>query len=217
MIGCCIFDLDGTLLNTLKTITYYVNKTLASNGIEPISEDDCRRFVGNGAKRLIDSALASKEVFDAEFSARVLKEYNDAYNENTSYLTEEYDGIGKMLKAFSSRGIKLGVLSNKPDETTRLAVEKFFPNVFCSVHGGRVGVRLKPHPDALLEMISDMGASLSEVAYIGDTGVDVQTGKAAGVALTVGVSWGFRDREDLAGADVISDSTNALTRIIENA
>jgi len=217
MIECCIFDLDGTLLNTLKTITHYVNRTLVNHGIEPIGEDDCRRFIGNGAKQLIDSALKFRGAYDENFSQLVLNEYNAAYNENTSYLTVEYEGITEMLKSLAARGVKLGVLSNKPEETTRLAVEKFFPNIFCIVHGGRAGVRLKPHPDALLEMISDMGAEISKVAYIGDTGVDVQTGKAACVGITVGVSWGFRDRDDLVGADVISDSIDALKKVIENA
>ena len=217
MIGCCIFDLDGTLLNTLKTITYYVNKTLADFGIEPISEDDCRRFIGNGAKHLITSSLQSKGVFDDDLTERVLLAYNIAYNANTSYLTAEYSGITDMLRSLAHRGIKLGVLSNKPDQTTALAVSEFFPDIFNAVHGGREGIRLKPHPDSLLAMIGEMGFSPDNVAYIGDTAVDVQTARAANVALTVGVSWGFRDRSDLQGASVIVDTANELLRIIENA
>ena len=219
MIGCCIFDLDGTLLNTLTTITHYVNKTLEKHGIEPISEDNCRAFIGNGAKYLIDSALKFRGAYSEEFSSLVLKEYNAAYNENTSYLTEEYLGITDMLKSLSACGIKLGVLSNKPEETTRLAVEKFFPEIFDAVHGGRAGVRLKPHPDALLDMINGLGATLGETAYIGDTGVDVKTALAARVALPIGVSWGFRDRVELvsAGASVIVDTVDELKKVIENA
>ena len=217
MIKCCIFDLDGTLLNTLKTITYYVNKTLLSFGIEPISEDDCRRFIGNGAKHLIGSALQSRGVCDGEFTLQVLRAYNAEYNVNTSYLTVEYEGITAMLKALSSRDITLGVLSNKPDKTTQLAVEEFFSGIFNAVHGGRDGIKLKPHPDSLLSMIDEMGYTPDAVAYIGDTGVDVQTAKAASVALSVGVSWGFRDRSDLSDADVIADTANDILRIIENA
>lgn len=216
MIGCCIFDLDGTLLNTLKTITYYVNKTLVSFGVEPISEDDCRRFIGNGAKRLIGSALMSRGVCDEEFTLRVLDAYNCAYNENTSYLTAEYKGVTEMLQELSARGIKLGVLSNKPDKTTCFAVSEFFPEIFDAVHGGRDGIKLKPYPDSLLAMIGEMGFTPDEVAYIGDTCVDIQTAKAANVALAVGVSWGFRDRADLVGADMIIDSAKDLLRIIEN-
>lgn len=217
MIECCIFDLDGTLLNTLKTITYYVNKTLSDFGVEPISEDDCRAFIGNGAKHLITSSLQSKGVFDEGLAQQVLSAYNVAYNSNTSYLTAEYRGITDMLRSLACRGIRLGVLSNKPDQTTALAVSEFFAGIFDAVHGGREGIKLKPHPDSLLAMIGEMGFAAEDVAYIGDTAVDVQTAKAAGVALTVGVSWGFRDRCDLQGADVIIDTPNELLRIIENA
>ena len=105
MIECCIFDLDGTLLNTLKTITYYVNKTLSDFGVEPISEDDCRAFIGNGAKHLITSSLQSKGVFDEGLAQQVLSAYNVAYNSNTSYLTAEYRGITDMLRSLACRGI----------------------------------------------------------------------------------------------------------------
>lgn len=208
MIKFCIFDLDGTLFNTLTTITHYVNLTLSRHGIASITESECSSFIGHGAKFLIRRALSSKGIEDDELAYSLLAEYNAAYNGNTLYLTEPYEKIPELLGALKERGIRLGVLSNKPDETTNIIINSFFPGVFDDVRGGREGVALKPMPDAVLMMMRDARISADEVMYIGDTGVDIETGKAAGVKLTVGVSWGFRTKEELVscGADIVADS-----------
>ena len=213
MIKCCIFDLDGTLFNTLPTITHYVNLTLESYGLQHISERECCDMIGHGAKYLIDSALDYRGAHTLDYSV-VLAEYNALYNSDTLYLTEPYPHISEMLTALSDSGVLLGVLSNKPEDTTRNIISAFFPGTFASVHGGRAGVALKPSPDPLFSMMAELGVSADEVAYLGDTGVDMSTGKAAGVALTVGVSWGFRERGELidAGADVIADTPSDIVR-----
>ena len=207
MIKYCIFDLDGTLFNTLTTITHYMNKTLTANGIEPISEEECCSFIGHGAGTLMKRALLSKGIVNDELSASLLSKYNAAYNSDTLYLTAPYEGIPEMLRALKERGVRLGVLSNKPDDTTNIIISSFFENMFDDVRGGREGIALKPSPEAANMMIADSGFRADEVMFIGDTKVDIETGISAGVGVAVGVSWGFRTREELAiaGAHVIVD------------
>lgn len=217
MIKYAIFDLDGTLLDTVTTITYYVNLVLKRYGIREISEDECKYFVGNGAKTLIDRATASRGVTDVELISKIYTEYNEEYNRNTLYLTKAYEGIPELLSALSDNGIKLAVLSNKPDDTTRNIIPSFFGDAFTVVHGGRDGIPLKPAPDGVFEIYRELGASADEVMYIGDTGVDMQTGNNAAAKITVGVLWGFRKRDELesSGADVIVESPEEILNLIK--
>lgn len=205
MIKCCIFDLDGTLLNTISTITHYVNRALGEHLIEGISEEECKVFVGTGARELIKKALASKNITDSETFDKVFPTYTELYNSAPLYLTEVYDGIPETLSFLRRQGIKLAVLSNKPDLPTRSVVEKFFPGVFDYVAGAKDGVALKPSAEGVMPIFDFFGVSPDECAWIGDTATDILTGKNAGVALKIGVLWGFRDRAELseAGADLI--------------
>ena len=208
MIKCCVFDLDGTLLDTIATITYYVNLVFSKRNIEKITEHECKYFVGSGAKLLISRALKSRGIEDEKLAAEILGEYSAAYSADTLYLTEPYADIEEMLSLLAEKGIKLAVLSNKPDVHTKDLVAKFFPSVFKTVQGAAAGVALKPSPDALFAIFARLSVSPREVLYIGDSEVDMQTGRNAGAGKTVGVSWGFRTREELieSGADVICDS-----------
>ena len=208
MIKCAIFDLDGTLLDTITTITYYVNRALSQNDIPEITEDECKYFIGNGARLLIKRSLEKSGNYTEEGFAKVYGEYSEMYNANTLYLTEPYEGIAELISALRERGIRLAVLSNKPDDTTKAIIPCFFGDAFDLVLGGRDGIPLKPAPDAFFEICEELSVSRDEVIYLGDTGVDMLTGKGAGAALTVGVSWGFRTKEELteSGADVIVDS-----------
>lgn len=214
MIKFCIFDLDGTLFNTLTTITHYVNLILTRHGIPTISEVECCSFIGHGAKYLIRRALASRGILDNELAYQLLDEYNAEYNANTLYLTEPYEGIPELIRSLREEGFLLGVLSNKPDYTTRSIVGAFFEGLFDDVRGGREGVALKPSPEALLAMARDRGVGMDEIAYVGDTPVDIETGRAAGVGVTVGVAWGFRTRAELieAGAELIVETPVELLR-----
>lgn len=216
MIKYCIFDLDGTLLNTLDTITYYVNSTLEAEGLGRVSRDDCRRFVGNGAHLLIQRALDAVGVTDEGTLEHVLTRYNAAYDASPLYLTAPYDGILQMVDELKRAGIKLGVVSNKPDFATVSVVRSIFGESFEFVRGGRDGVPLKPAPDAPLALLGEMGGSVDQCAFVGDTSVDILTAKGMGCALSVGVLWGFRDRSDLvsSGADAIVESASELTRAI---
>ena len=218
MIKYAVFDLDGTLLDTITTITYYVNLVLADEGIREISEDECKYFVGNGAKCLIDRVMKSRGITDKDRISRVYGAYNLEYNRDTLYLTEPYAGIRELLAVLCDKGIKMAVLSNKPDETTRNIIPAFFPDTFDIVHGGRDDVALKPSPDGVFEICKELCVSADEIMYIGDTNVDMQTGKNAGAGLTVGVSWGFRTRDELlsSGADVIVDTPIEILSYLNN-
>lgn len=212
MIKCCIFDLDGTLLNTISTITYYVNSALGVYSIEGITESECKVFVGTGAKELIKKALASKNITDSESFDKVFTTYTELYNSAPLYLTEVYGGIYETVAALREHGIKLAVLSNKPDFPTKSVVGKFFPETFDYVAGAKEGVALKPSPEGAMPIFEYFGVRPEECAWIGDTATDVMTGKRAGVSLNIGVLWGFRDREELlsAGADVIIDNPKQI-------
>ena len=217
MIKCCIFDLDGTLLDTLTTITYYVNKVFSAHGIEKITNDECKYFVGSGAEKLIRRALLSKGITDEDTVMSLLSEYVSDYDKNPLHLTSVFPGIREALCALRAKGIRLAVLSNKPDSATKSIVASFFPSTFDAVYGQRAGVPMKPDPACADRIISDMGVLRSEVAFIGDTEVDTKTGRAAGVGLNIGVLWGFREREELlaGGADVtVSSADEIVTEVM---
>lgn len=211
-IKCAVFDLDGTLLNTIKTITHYLNLTLNSFGLPTVSEQDAMRFVGDGAVKLIERTLKQVGADDSFFD-RVYKAYNEAYNSSPYYLTEPYEGIPELLSTLKSRGIRLAVLSNKPDFAVKAAVEHFLPCCFDLVLGGRDGVPLKPCPDALFDILKELSVMPEQTAYIGDSEPDVQTAKNAGVALGVFVTYGFRTAEQLllVGAENIVDTPEKIT------
>ena len=214
MIRCCIFDLDGTILDTITTITYYVNLIFDRRGIERVTNDECKYFAGNGARTLIARALKSKGITDSCLSEEILREYMAAYDEAPLYLTEPFAGIRDMLNALKERGIKLAVLSNKPDTATKSVVKHFFDGVFDEAVGGIEGVPLKPDPTAARAILKKLGISENETAWIGDTSTDIETGKNLGASISIGVLWGFRECSELeaAGADAIVGSANEIVR-----
>ncbi len=218
MIKAVVFDLDGTILNTIITITHFVNQTLQKYNILPITEAECKTFIGDGAKKLIERSLASKGVFDSEVSEKILLEYNASYDASPFYLTEKYEGVEDMLLWLKAKNIKLGVISNKPHPTTLSAVEHFYKGIFDTVMGGRDGVPLKPDPKAAEKMLSDLGVYANEIIYVGDSGVDMKFGKAIGAAYTFGVLWGFRGEAELksSGADELFSDASTLKPAISS-
>ena len=205
MIKCCIFDLDGTVLDTIATITYFVNVTLQKWQIKQITIEQCKVFVGDGARKLIERACKNDGVTDEKTVSDVLEFYKQTYDANPLYLTGVFEGIIEMLDELGRRGIKLAILSNKPDDTVQSVVKEFFADRFVYVAGAKDGVALKPNPECTREILTELSVSADEVMFIGDTSVDIETGKNMGASKTVGVLWGFREREELAGAgaDVI--------------
>ncbi len=210
MIRLAIFDLDGTLFNTLGTIRYHLNKTLTAHRASEITEDECREYIGNGARKLCERALRKSNILDPCRINAVLEEYNRSYDSDPIAGTEPYPGIEGLIDALVGRGIALAVLTNKPEETAIKLTDKFFNGKFKRTVGGRDGAKLKPDPEEALRLCESLGFSPSVTAFIGDTPVDIETGKNMGAALTVAVSWGFRDREELHSADIIADSADEV-------
>ncbi|MFA5561134.1 MAG: HAD family hydrolase [Eubacteriales bacterium] len=204
MIKGCLFDLDGTLLNTLPTIAHYVNEALRWLGFGAIEESRYKYFAGHGAKNLIRRALAHHGCSDPVLLERCFLRYTDTYNQAPLYLTTPYDGILPLLEALRQQGMPCAVLSNKQDEAVREILPRFFGDAFIVVRGALPGVPLKPDPAAALALLRELGLAPGECLYVGDTDVDMQTGKRAGMR-TVGVLWGFREKEELAqnGADLL--------------
>ena len=215
-IKCAVFDLDGTLLNTARTIQYYLNLTLSKYNLPTVSEEDTKRMVGNGARVLITRAMGDRAA-DTELYDKVYRDYNEAYDADPYYLTKAYEGIFEMLSKLREQGITLAVLSNKPDTAVKLAVEHFFPGVFTSVLGAREGIPLKPDPTALFNMLESLNISPSDTAYIGDSEPDALIAKAASVGFPIAVSWGFRSVEQLqnAGAVTILDKTTDILTFVK--
>ena len=211
-----IFDLDGTLTNTLESMTYSVNLTLKEMGLSQITKDQCRMFVGNGARVLIEESLKVSGDPKASRIEEGMKIYGRIFDQNCTYHVTPYEGIPEMLKALKDRGIHLAVLSNKPDrQTVKVVKEIFGDNIFDYAQGQKDGIRRKPEPDGVWYLMEQMQVSKEECLYIGDSEVDAATGKNAGLK-TIGVLWGFRDRKTLetAGADHLIERPEELLQFV---
>ena len=212
----CIFDLDGTLTNTLESMTYSVNLTLKEMGLSQITKDQCRMFVGNGARVLIEESLKVSGDPKASRIEEGMKIYGRIFDQNCTYHVTPYEGIPEMLTALKDRGIHLAVLSNKPDrQTVKVVKEIFGDNIFDYAQGQKDGIRRKPAPDGVWYLMEQMQVSKEECLYIGDSEVDAATGKNAGLK-TIGVLWGFRDRKTLetAGADHLIERPEELLQFV---
>ena len=212
----CIFDLDGTLTNTLESMTYSVNLTLKEMGLSQITKDQCRMFVGNGARVLIEESLKVSGDPKASRIEEGMKIYGRIFDQNCTYHVTLYEGIPDMLKALKDRGIHLAVLSNKPDrQTVKVVKEIFGDNIFDYAQGQKDGIRRKPEPDGVWYLMEQMQVSKEECLYIGDSEVDAATGKNAGLK-TIGVLWGFRNRKTLetAGADHLIERPEELMQFV---
>lgn len=206
MIKLCIFDMDGTLINTIDTISYFGNTTLENFGIEKIPTENYKTLVGNGSRVLIERMLKFREV-EADNIDEIHQWYMNKYDKDFMYLTRVYDGIIPMLEALKEQGIKTAILSNKDDTTAKkVAIDLFEEGLIDLCLGAREGKALKPDPESVFEIVEDFGVARSECLYIGDTATDIETAKNAGL-YSIGVLWGFRDEAELrsAGADLIVD------------
>ena len=212
----CIFDLDGTLTNTLESMTYSVNLTLEEMGLSKITKDQCRLFVGNGARVLMEKSLKAAGDTDASRIEEGMEIYGRIFDRNCTYHVTPYEGIPEMLKALKDKGIQLAVLSNKPDRQTVKVVKAIFgEELFDYAQGQKEGIRRKPEPDGVWYLMEQMHVSKEECLYIGDSEVDAATGRNAGLK-TIGVLWGFRDRKTLetAGADDLIDRPYELLQFV---
>lgn len=201
-----IFDLDGTLLDTIADLATATNQALSLFGY-PIHETDAYRFfVGNGINKLFERALP-EGARSEENIQKIRSEFIPFYNLHNADLSRPYPGIPALLNTLQEKGMKIAVASNKYQEATRKLVHQFFPDInFIEVLGQREGVPSKPHPQVVFEIMEKAGVNASETVYVGDSCVDMQTGKNAGVT-TIGVSWGFQPRTELESyqPDFIAD------------
>lgn len=217
MIKCCIFDLDGTLLNTLEALTYVTNLTMGDFGYGPLDEAHIREFVGDGYKKLVERALLYSGDGNLEHYEEGLLSYMEHFAKNSMYHIRPYQGIVELLEELKAQGIKIAVLSNKPNAQTVENIEAVFgKGYFDYVAGERAGVPRKPDPAGIRLILDEFGMKPGEALYLGDTNTDMETGLGAGLN-TVGVTWGFRDRQELESFHpqyVIDRPLEVLERIL---
>lgn len=187
----CVFDLDGTILDTLPDLHNACNLTLAEFGLPPITAEQARAFVGNGVTLLIERAS-----FGDGRKEQLIKRFREIYNEHYSDYTKPYDGIREVIEECKARGATVGVLTNKPEGVAVKLCEKHFNGVFDFVTGDREGVIRKPDPTELLSIMRRYDADKSETLFVGDSEVDIETAERAGVD-GVFMTYGFRGREKL--------------------
>lgn len=207
MFRLCIFDLDGTLTDTLDSLTYSVNLTLEEMGYPALERSKCRAFVGNGSRVLIEKALKASGDTTLSRIEEGMEVYDRVFDANCTYHVAPYDGIVELLQALKEKGMKLTVLSNKPHRQAVHVVEEVFgKEMFDWVQGQQEGIPRKPDPYAAIQIAEKFGVKPEECVYIGDSEVDVATGTAARMK-TLGVTWGFRSVEQLkeAGATILLD------------
>lgn len=217
MYRACIFDLDGTLTDTLESLTYSVNTTLRILGLSQITEEQCKAFVGSGARKLIERSLKAAGDSELIHIEKAMEVYGQIFKENCTYQVAPYEGIADMLETLKGLGVKLAVLSNKPHEQTQDVVTTFFGNnTFTCVWGQQEGIPRKPDPTAVFMIAEDLSVAVDECLYIGDSDIDMKTGSAAGVT-TIGVSWGFRSKKVLKenGAIHIVDKAEEIISIVK--
>lgn len=204
MIKACVFDMDGTISDTIESIKFFGNNALRKYGLTECSTDEYKIMVGNGAAILVRRMVEKSGCDDEVIFQKVFEEYSTTYDNDFLYLTKPYDDILELLDALRARGILTAVFSNKPHSTTLKVAKALFGDRFDVVIGQREGKPIKPDPTVLNEILENWGILPQECMYLGDTGTDMQTGKSGG-AFTVGVLWGFRSEQELRenGADAI--------------
>lgn len=215
-IQAVVFDLDGTLLNTIDDIAESVNAALASVGLPPYTVEDYKYFVGDGVVVLIERALAPYPN-KKHLQGPVLDRYLVELAQRQTGKTKPYDGIPELLAELTHRGIATAVLSNKPHGATVDVIAHYFPyHRFAAVMGKKPEYKPKPDPASLFHVLEKLGCSRDAVLYVGDTATDMQTAKNGNLT-AVGCTWGFRLRDELegAGSDHIVDRPDEILTLIE--
>ncbi len=212
-----IFDLDGTLLDTLHDLADAMNQALARLNMKSLPIGDYRMMVGAGARNLairaaVNAAGTARGNIPDTLIDQLLQQFNDAYAKCWANQTTAYPGIFELLAELKTAGYKLAILSNKPDAFTQLIVDRFFPaDCFWVAAGKKEGWPIKPDPALALELCRQMAVEPGETALVGDSGSDMETAKRAGI-LPIGVLWGFRSAAELsaAGAAFLADNPAML-------
>lgn len=213
-IRAVIWDLDGTLLNTLDDLAASTNAALMQNGLPARTTDEVRRFVGNGVHRLIELAVPEMGAAHPKFQ-QVLDAFVAHYGAHSKDRTRPYDGVIQTLDALAAQGVMLAIVSNKIDFAVKQLSRDYFGDRMHSAVGDDPSRRKKPAPDSVLEAMRQMGVTAQECVYVGDSDVDVITARHAGIPC-IGVTWGFRSEECLrsAGAELIAHEAKDILDIV---
>lgn len=210
-----IFDLDGTLLNTLEDLADATNWVCVQHGWPVHTVEEFKYFVGNGAPKLLERVVPSGvEITDA-LRRMTLAEFTERYNAHKEDKTTVYPGMELALARLKEAGLVLAVLSNKPHEAAWPVVDRYYPGIFTTVQGALPDVPVKPDPTLLHKLMEELGASPADTLFVGDSNVDIRTAKNGGLT-SCGVLWGFRTRQELEteGADHIAEDPAQLMDII---
>lgn len=196
-----VFDLDGTLADTLRDLAEATNAALALSGLSPFPVEHYRFMVGNGVRKLVERAVG--EDTPPSLCEKVLEDFKRIYDRDCLKNTKPYDGIPETLKNLKNDGIKLFVVTNKPDlQAHKIIMALFGKNLFDGVYGNCEGRKTKPDPALTLQVLASVDASPEQSLFIGDSNVDIYTAKNAGMK-SGGVLWGFRDEEELRNAGAL--------------
>ena len=208
-----VFDLDGTLLDTLEDLYRAVNAALESHSLPRRTRDEVRMFVGNGVELLIRRAVPAE--CDEETILSTLADFKAIYAAICKDNTKPYDGILPMLTALRNKGIRVAVVSNKFDAATKALCAEYFGDLVEVAIGERAGVRKKPAPDTVYEALKELGVTAKGAVYVGDSDVDIQTARNCGMPC-ISVTWGLRDKEFLIqnGAEALVNTPENLPGVI---
>ncbi len=210
-----IFDLDGTLLNSIDDLGHAANYALEKNGYPTHSIASYPFFVGNGVRRLIERVLP-EDARTVNIVDRLLVHFKEYYNEHNTDFTVPYQGIPELLNKLSAHGVAIAVASNKYQQATEKLINHYFPNIsFVAVEGQKDNVPVKPDPSIVFEILSKAKMPKADTIYIGDSGVDMETARRACVD-SVGVTWGFRPEKELieSHADNIVNSPSEIAALV---
>lgn len=215
MIKAVIFDLDGTLLDTLSTIAHFGNLALKSCGLDEINEEKYKYFAGDGKKILLKRMLEFHNAYSDELFQKLERKYDKGYEADAGFNTKPFEGICELLAKLKVKKIKLAVCSNKPDNVVNPLVDSIFGGLFDLCYGKKENLPLKPNPQCVFEIMDILDLRSDECLFVGDTDVDIKTAKNAG-NISVGVLWGFRDYNELdsAGADYIIEKPCEIYDIV---
>ena len=212
-----IFDMDGTLIDSLADLTDSVNETMDHYGFPNHTLEEYRYFVGNGARKLIRRSVPENKADDETFISEALKYYNDCYYKHLTNKTKPYDGIIEMLQKFKAFNIPLGVCTNKQQFAADEIVSAMFPaNIFDAVIGDSKGLPRKPDPTKVLKIADQFKIKPDKIVYFGDSSVDMETAHNAGF-LSVGVTWGFRPKSELIeyGAEILINHPSEIWNYVD--
>lgn len=208
-----VFDLDGTILDTVEDLTASVNAALTASGFPARSVEDVRRFVGNGIRKTLERSVP--EGTSAAAVDRLYEDFSAHYRVHSADRTRPYDGIPALVTSLREAGMKTAVVSNKVDSAVKALCAQFFPGLFDLTVGERASVPRKPSPEGVREVLDALGIAPQDAVYIGDSEVDIQTARNAGMQEIL-VSWGFKGRAFLEahGAACVVDTPSEIVSLL---